>query len=176
MRTPALVPALVLLLSACTASTPQPATADAVAADSLVLERTPCFGVCPTYRLSVDRAGAVVFEGSGRSESAGRQTATVPPGTLDTLVARATRIGFFQLPELVREDSTLCARRATDHPSIVLSVFRPEGATRVDYYTGCYARAEEQRRMPVLDSLGALAAAIDSAAGVARWLEPGRRP
>ena len=153
-------------------------TTGTATADSLVLERTPCFGFCPTYRLSIARSGAVVFEPTARTAADGvaRDTATVSAATLDTLVSRAERIGFFALPELVREDSTLCQALATDHPSVVLSIHRASGVHRVDYYTGCYASGGDSRRVAVLDSLGALAAAVDSAANVARWLPADRRP
>lgn len=176
MRLHRLAPAL--LLAACTTNAPPPATPGAATVDSLVLERTPCFGFCPTYRLSIARSGAVVFEPTARTAADGvaRDSASVPSATLDSLVARAERIGFFGLPELVREDSTLCQALVTDHPSVVLSVHQPSGVHRVDYYTGCYANGGDSRRVAVLDSLGALAAAIDSAANVARWLPADRRP
>lgn len=138
--------------------------------DSLVLERTPCFGFCPTYRLSIARTGVVQFASNNRGDSV-RAVDTIPMARVDALLDSVQRISFWTLPDVVRADSTLCPVFATDHPSIIVSIFGVEPKS-VDYYTGCYTANHE--RAPSLRALSSFAEAMDSATSVARWTRPNR--
>ncbi len=151
-------------------------------ADSLVLERTRCFGTCPAYRLRIARDGAVDFQSRNPGEST-RVRETVAPQTLGELIGAADRAGFFGLPTRVESDRELCAVTATDHPSVTITVF---GATTsaVHYYTGCYIRSRDSTstspapgitRHPRLTRLSAFTNAIDSALGSARWVRSAAR-
>src|SRR5437764_7008112 len=89
---------LLLLLGA--ACMPKLAVAQSGAAglDSVVLERTSCFGTCPAYRLSIARSGHVSFQSRNRGDTAFHAWGTVPARILDTIARRAERTGFFDLP------------------------------------------------------------------------------
>ena len=150
--------------------------------DSLVLERTLCFGTCPAYRLRIARDGAVEFQSRSTGEST-RMRESVAPETLGELVKAGDRAGFFSLPMRVDSDRELCAEKATDHPSLTITVY---GATTsaVRYYTGCHIRLSDATstspapgftRHPRLARLSAFADAIDSTLGSARWVRPSAR-
>ena len=147
--------------------------------DSLVLERRPCFGTCPAYRLRLARDGAIDFESRNTGKS-NRVRASVAPETLGELVSVGDRSGFFNLPTRVDLDRELCDVKATDHPSVIITVY---GATTsvVQYYTGCYIRSSEPAstgpapgyaRHPRLVRLATFANAIDSTLGSSRWVRP----
>ncbi|MEJ7812757.1 MAG: DUF6438 domain-containing protein, partial [Gemmatimonadaceae bacterium] len=145
-----------------------------------VSERTPCFGRCPAYRLSVARTGAVRFEGTrGRGAPASTERIerdSIAPAVAARLLDDAERAGVYTLPLRVQDDPTLCGRVATDHPSLYVLVFRGSARTRVDYYLGCNGPVgNTSGKPPALARLEAWAAAVDSAAGVRRWTEPARK-
>jgi hypothetical protein len=159
--------------AATSAATPAASADAATSADSLVLERTACYGICPAYRLSLDRAGAVRFA-SRNTDDATQARDQVAPATLGALVARARRTGFFALPARLRGDATLCPDYATDHPTVRLAIFGPGLTHQVEDYHGCFARADHSVVPPVA-ALRALELAVDSATGSARWVRPNRR-
>jgi uncharacterized protein DUF6438 len=148
-------------LWACTSS-PSPAPGGEVEVDSIVLERTFCFGTCPAYRLSLTRAGAVHF----RSRNPGDSTAAtdrVDPAQVAALAREAERIGFWSLPEVIRTDPRLCGAMATDHPGAIVTLYAAARTKRVDDYHGC-------RDVP--PALRRFEARIDSVASSERWVRP----
>jgi hypothetical protein len=134
----------------------------ASAPDSIVLERGPCFGSCPTYRLTLARSGAVRFVSSSRGDVGREERGSVTPAQYQWLVSEAERIGFDRLPDNIRE-SRYCERMATDHPSADVSIFRGATVKTVRDYLGCHDGPPELR---------ALESAIDSVAGSSRWVRP----
>jgi hypothetical protein len=157
------------------AFTPNRAAAQRTAGlDSVVLERTPCFGTCPAYRLSIVRGGLVSFRSRDRGDTAYWARDAVAASALDTIERRAERFGFFDLPEDITKDPVLCKDRATDHPTIIVGLFG-QRSKRVIYYTGCYAQCCEHSRAQRLQNFDRLATSIDSITDSSRWLKSARR-
>jgi hypothetical protein len=154
--------------------TPPTPGAQTGAVDSLVLERSPCFGFCPVYRLRVAGSGAVHFRGQRRGGGDTTVTDSVAPSVVARMLAGADA-AFDRLPERTMGDSVFCSRMATDHPSVAVAVFRPGGVRRVDHYTGCGV-GESGGRQAALDRFEAWAARIDSLAGTERWTRALGRP
>ena len=146
------------------ATPPAPAANQAPhpAADSIVLERTRCFGLCPAYRLSIARSGAVHFESRNPGDSTRAVSTTPSPGAFEALVRQAEALRFWSLPDQIA-GSALCKQRATDHPGAATTIFGRGGSKRVDDYLGCFDAPQALRRFET---------AIDSAAGSARWVRP----
>ena len=146
------------------------------AADSLALERAPCFGSCPAYRLVLDASGRVAYASRNPGDST-RATERVAATTLATLVARAEALDFFALPGRVRDEPTLCPRFATDHPTATLVIYRAAGAKSVEDYHGCRLDGgADPAAVARLRQLRALEAAVDSLTGSARWVRPAGPP
>ena len=132
-------------------------------ADSIVLERSRCFGNCPAYRLSLTAHGIVTRTPLGpRDTTPVRQTA-IPPDMIDVLVQQAQRIGFFSLPPVIAQDKALCPMAATDHATATVTIFRGDSTTKVVDYLGCYA-GTDLSVTPALQRLRMLEAHIDSVA------------
>lgn len=144
------------------------------AADSLVLERTPCFGTCPAYRLSMTRGGVVAFTSHNPGDNTGTVTDSIAPAQVAWLVEEATRIGFFALPASIADDSTLCPLRATDHPTATVTIFRADSTHQVVDYHGCYAAHDHSVTAPV-ERLRIFETKIDSVAQSRRWVRPATR-
>lgn len=167
MRGRLLIALLASLAAACRRA-PEASESPALAADSLALERTRCFGVCPAYRVSLDAAGVVRFVSSNPGDST-RATDTLSPAAMTFLVAESRRAGLRTLPPEIAKDTTLCPRRATDHPSATVTLFLRDTVVRVVDYHGCRGDADGK-----LARLRALEARIDSVTGSARWVRPAR--
>lgn len=71
------------------------------ASDSLFfrLERTPCLGHCPAYRIHVYASGHATYEGIGQVERLGMHQAMLDRQVLETLLREAETIGFFGLQD-----------------------------------------------------------------------------
>ena len=156
----------ILTVAACSM---QPAkTPDTVGAvqvmDSIVLERTFCFGTCPAYRLRVSSNAEVLFQSRNPGDSTVVKD-TVDAWVPDSLYARAVSSGFFNLPDTVQKDVQLCGMAATDHPTIIVKVYG-QRTKHVVYYTGCSRPLAGMRD---------LAAMIDTLAQAQRWIQPAVR-
>ena len=135
--------------------------------DSIVLERTVCFGRCPAYRLRVASTGAVLFE--PRNPDGPPATDNVSPQAFAQLVLEATRIRLDSYPASIQDDRRLCALGATDHPSIILSTYAGAAVHSVNYYTGCHAAENDRASEERLAALARFAAQIDSVTRSPRW-------
>jgi hypothetical protein len=167
-----------LFLLACAPSNPkteaEKGTASS-AADSIVLERSVCYGTCPAYRLRVSDTGAIRFESRNPGDEGRVAEDKAAATTLASLVSRARSIDFFDLPTKIAADTALCRNRATDHPTVVVTIFTKTEASRVEDYLGCFETTERGVQSRVL-RLRAFEAEIDSVLQSSRWVQPaGRR-
>jgi hypothetical protein len=143
-------------------------------ADSIVLERSMCFGTCPAYRLRLSQAGEIHFESRNPGEGGRTASDTITAATLPFLISRARAVGFFDLPQEIASDSVLCRDRATDHPTVVISVFTKDGIQRVRDYHGCF-ETTEHGVLPQIRRLRLFESEIDSVLQSTRWVRPARR-
>ncbi len=161
----------VLLAAACA---PKPeldesaAPQDVALPDSIVLERTVCFGTCPAYRLRIAGNGAVLFE--PRIPAGSPTSDKIPVERVRSLAAALERADFNAFPDVIQQDRVYCAMEATDNPSAIIRVFRGAASKTVNHYFGCHAN--DERAQQRLEVLRALPAQIDSAADAARWIKP----
>lgn len=158
-------------MAACSpAAKPDTSQAQTSSIDSLVLERTVCFGLCPAYRLRISSAEQIRFESRNRGDSATIVIDTAPRGTLASLVARARAIGFYELPSDIRKDPALCANWATDMPTVTTTIFSGSTTKQVSHYHGCVTVDHEVP--PPLKNLRAFEDQIDSTLHSSRWVRP----
>lgn len=137
-----------------------------VAADSITLERTACYGFCPVYRLRITKDGAVRFTSRDPRDQPRSDSARIDAARFQELLREADRIGFSELPAEI-EGSKLCRMMATDLPSAIVTIYRPDGIKRVDHYHGCHT----DELLPLRE----FEARIDSVAGSSRWIRPANR-
>jgi hypothetical protein len=133
-----------------------------------------CYGTCPAYRLSLTSGGVIRFESRNPGEQARSATDTTSTVTLSSLVSRARDARFFQFPEEIATDSVLCRNRATDHPTVIVTVYAKSGTKRVEDYHGCFETVERGVPTPIL-RLRAFENEIDSTLRSSRWVRPAQR-
>ena len=144
------------------------------AADSIVLERSVCFGTCPAYRLRLAGTGEVRFESRNSGDESRVALDTVAATTLPTLVSKARSIGFFDLPPKIQGDSVLCPTAHTDAPTVIVTIFSRDGTKPVEDYHGCVGKVDH-KTPPALEQLHAFESEIDSVLGSSRWVRPASR-
>lgn len=87
------------------------------ASDSLFfsLERTPCFGKCAAYLVTIDKNGHVKWVGRSNTDHIGPWSAELDFVTMEKLLIRAKEIGFFGFEN--KYDG-----QVTDLPSTIIRV------------------------------------------------------
>ena len=143
-------------------------------ADSIVLERTVCYGTCPAYRLRLSDAGEIYFASRNPGDEGRAALDTMPVTTLPLLISKARAAGFFELPQSIARDSVLCRDQATDHPTATITVFMKDATKTVEDYHGCFETTEHEV-LPRIERLRSFEDEIDSVLKSSRWVHPARR-
>lgn len=166
MRTMAVFAVTAGVLAGCTPA--QNGAADGIPPASIVsndsrvsLERQPCFGFCPIYRVSIDAAGLVTFEGERHVDSTGTRTRQIDPTTAAALMNELSSKGFFELDSAYTMGAKNCGPYHTDAPRVILTLNLNGREKTVEHDYGC------QGAPP---SLRAMQERVDSVAGVSRWV------
>lgn len=131
---------------------------DPANADSIVLERTPCFGVCTAYRLRIARSGEVLYQSRARGDTTHWLT------TITTEQARhvfqiADLLQIDALPDTIEQDPAYCRNPGTDSPTATTTVYVGSASKHVVDYLGCDWAPVGLRRLEGM---------IDSVAGASR--------
>ena len=96
--------ALLLMAAACAPRKPAVPPSDVssgAAGDSaaaVTLERKPCFGGCPVYRISASPEGVVSYEGQAGVRRLGAASKRIKPEQVQTLISELDRAGYFFMP------------------------------------------------------------------------------
>lgn len=154
--------ALAACLTGCGPRASQVPAPDAAssAGTTVTLERGPCFGTCPVYRVSLEGDGTVGFTGTRFVTRVGADTSRVAPEQVGRLADSLDAAGYFALADEYVLNSSACGRYATDAPTVTISVRSGERSKTVRHDHGCADAPETLTGMERL---------IDSVAGTARW-------
>ena len=127
----------------------------------IFLERSVCYGTCPSYTVKVDGMGNVVYQGKEFVEKKGFQFDTVPVATTRKLFQALSALKFSELPENISES---CPNgRVTDNPSVTITLESDGKTHKVTDYHGCRGNRD-------LEKLRLIEKQIDEELGTARWV------
>lgn len=143
-------------------------------ADSILIERTMCYGTCPAYRLRLSAAGEIYFASRNPGDEGRTAVDTMPAATLPLLISQARAAGFFELPQNIAGDSALCRDQATDHATVTITVFMKDATKTVEDYHGCF-ETTEHGVLPRIERLRSFEDQIDSVLKSSRWVRRARR-
>ena len=103
----------------------------------ITLERTSCYGTCPSYQLTLDADGMVRYQGKDYVREKGRRTGQVTGKGLQQILKKIHEIRFFELQDkynsLEINGSMLVV---TDQPTTITSVTRAGRTKKVENYFG----------------------------------------
>lgn len=140
----------------------------------IVLERLPCFGWCPSYRVVIHADGRVEYEGVGYLGNIGldsgevasqsnirRERAQISRESAALVLRQFDQAWSSWLPNRFGYGWRACPDPATDSPTLL--IVRERGARRdtMELYYGCPLVAARIKHLGTY---------IDSVAGVDRWL------
>jgi len=117
----------------------------------ITLRRTPCFGECPDYTVTIDRDGTVAYDGRRFVRVTGRQTARISAAAVKALLDEFQQIDFFSLKDRYNAP-------VTDLPTTYVTLRLGERSKTVEDYVGAPKPLRDLERH------------IDEAAGVQRWI------
>jgi hypothetical protein len=163
-RTAALI--LLLVAAACAPresavpSADAPSEASSGTGPAVTLERTPCFGGCPVYRISVSSDGIVSYEGRAGVRQLGAASKRIKPERVSALVSELERAGYFSFAPRYTPAEPACGRYATDSPTAITSVHMGGRTHRIEHDYGCGAAP---------GALVVLERRIDEALGSSEW-------
>ena len=126
----------------------------------IVLERGPCHGRCPVYRVSVYGNGRVTFVGRQWVDSLGTRTHVVAPAAVRALINAINATPFSSVNTAFTMGSTACGQYISDLPMATLSVKIGDVMRRVYRDPGC----EKAPRF-----LKTLEAKVDDVTETAMW-------
>jgi hypothetical protein len=132
----------------------------------ITLERTPCHGPCPVYKVEVLGTGEVEYFGEAHVDKAGTHRWRISWRRLQRLAEAFERANFLHLDLHLEDDYT--SRGVTDAPGCLISVEYDDGSSKsIVHYHG-YPAAP--------DALTELEDEIDRITGVERYTEPDFSP
>jgi acetamidase/formamidase len=132
--------------------------------DFVSLERTVCFGTCPSYKVTITQDGTVTFEGRDFVKTKGTVTAQIRSEEFQQLVDEFEKIKYFSLRDRYTESADGCTSVVTDNPNANTSLSLNGRVKSVSHYFGC-------RGPEVLPKLAALENKIDEIAGTEKWIK-----
>jgi len=132
--------------------------------DLITLERTVCFGSCPSYRVTLSQDGTVTFEGRRFVKTTGTVTEQVSPDKFQQLVDEFEGIKYFSLQDRYTQRADGCTTFMTDMPSANTSLSLNGRVKTVAHYFGC-------RGPEIIPALTALERKIDEVAVTEKWIK-----
>jgi hypothetical protein len=103
---------------------------DTTASGEITLERTPCFGTCPVYTVTIREDGTVIYNGENHVTVTGEQTSSIQPESAAALFAAFEDAGYFDW------DEAYDTQTVTDLPTIITSVTRNGETHQITRYAG----------------------------------------
>lgn len=132
--------------------------------DSIILQRTVCFGTCPDYTVTITSDGTVTFEGRRFTKTTGTATGRISRAAFRRLVREFQRIKYFSLPDEYAPGTKVCPQMITDLPSANTAIQLKGKTKSVRHYHGCGSKG-------ALAALTALENTIDKVAGTQKWIK-----
>ncbi len=135
---------------------PPTPTPDDISDVVITLERGPCFGACPVYKLTIYGDGRVVYQGIRFVAVEGNRTASISEEKVRQLVNEFQKIDYFSLNDEYVDVT------ATDMPTAITFISVNGQTKTVAHYHGDFDAPEE---------LTALEDKIDEIVSTERWVK-----
>ena len=123
------------------------------------LERTPCYGTCPAYTLTIHGDGRIEYSGKSHVRDTAAHEARIEEDKIRQLVSEFAKAKFWEIDEDYSE--TKCKGRVcTDFPTAITELKIKGNIHSVKHYYGCGSAPK---------SLFQIESAIDKTANSEQW-------
>jgi hypothetical protein len=126
----------------------------------ITLERTTCYGSCPSYKISIRKNGDINFEGKQYVRVKGSANSKIEPAAVDALIKEFMKIDYFSLEDeytrIKNRDGTVSI--VTDLPTTITSINHSGKHKEIVDYVGAPPQLRELERT------------IDRVANTKRWV------
>ena len=126
---------------------------------TIAMERTGCYGNCPSYVVTIKGDGTVEYVGKDNVSVKGARQSTIQLETLKKLMSDFASAGFLSISNDYSGDHCKCGY-CTDMPTAITTLQVKETKHSVTHYYGCRCAPR---------SLFGLETAIDKSANVEQW-------
>ena len=159
-----------------TAATPA-AQATAPKDTVITLERSQCFGTCPSYKLTVYGDGRVVYEGRKFVKVEGAVNDSVTQEQLKQLLAEFDKADYFSLRDTYFDATDGCPTYWTDNPTANTSLELGGKKKAVRHYYGCQEKetSKDSSFSVYPKKLYELESKIDEIVNTGRWVKGGEK-
>jgi hypothetical protein len=157
---------------------PAAAVEPPIPADTFItMERTGCYGTCPSYTLAVSAGGSVVFnspsywveaDGTRLVKRSGVVKGRVSREQVRELIAEFEKANFFSLQDYYRDARDGCPEVATDMPRAFTSIQISGRKKSVEHYHGCLYAGRDLISYP--KELTSLEDRIDEIVNTKQWM------
>lgn len=150
------------------ASPPPPAPASIPSDTIITLERTVCYGQCPSYKITIFADGTVIYEGRKFVKTMGEVRSKLNQEELRQLVSEAERISYFSLKDRYETFEDGCGSYATDGPFYNTSIQMNGKRKAIRHYSGCN---EKDMKTPYPPGLAEFEQDIDETVNSRQWVK-----
>ena len=131
----------------------------------ITFERTPCYGTCPDYTLTINAKGSVKFHGGSFTKVKGTRTSKLTNAKLRSIIQKFDAAMFSSLKDAY-DNPAVCGMMVTDLPNKKFSL-RALGITKNVFREGGCIGTDASK--PELKRLDELADFIDQITNSIRW-------
>ena len=155
--------ALVLAGACCHAFADLPSNAD-TRESVIILERSPCFGTCPSFRMVLFANGDYIWEGRKYVAELGVVRGKSPPDVFRRAVEALEAAKYNQFNDnYIASERQGCREWSTDSPTVQVFVQLADVTKGIHHYHGC-------RGFPREAELTALEEKLDEILQTKRWI------
>ncbi len=134
-------------------------------APSVTLERSTCYGNCPSYTVTVSADGQINLAGHAHVQ-VGIASGLATPARLANIFAAVKQAGLRSMRDSYVGSDDGCEMVMSDQPGVKITVVDAEGSKTVDFYNGCTGGVADAVRRRIEQ----LAWSIDQQLDTARWI------
>jgi hypothetical protein len=132
----------------------------------ITLNRTPCFGNCPSYDLEIRDNGLVVYDGGNDVKQSGQHTDQISQADFHQLTSAFEELNYYLLEQKYRRAANIICdieeyNYMTDFPYVHTSLTVNGQRTEIDHYHGLFSSPDELSQLENL---------IDEVANSSQWV------
>ena len=137
--------------------------------DTLItLERSGCYGECPSYTLTISASGAVTYEGREYVKVKGISRLNISDDKVRQLIAVFDKAQYFSLNDKYETEKDGCPEVWTDSSSAITSIRINGKSKSISHYHGCQ---EGDGKLIYPKVLTDLEDTIDEIVGTQLWIK-----